>query len=171
MKAVEIASVCYVAIICTVNSIFSYVLLWSILSLLFNVEKFPCGYRPCKQVAILVKRSKKTIFLSPNNVFVLAAHADAGQQVQVRQRNHWNRVVILNERKSVRKKTVVNYVAKSSYRWCNLIFLNFSLKQRLKIVSVKATRTHPTIWLWLDLAILVFIADSNRLIDWVADRV
>ena len=89
----------------------------------------------------------------------------------MREGNHSDRVIVLNEGESVTEFTIVDKIANTAHCRRQPIFLDFTFKQLLDIVNVKAARGKLEILDLLWIAFLLVVLDSVRCFQRVTDRV
>lgn len=89
------------------------------MSLLFlSIEHLAREHRPSQKITALVQRCEETILLSPDQVVRLMAHADAIEKVKMREGNHDDVVVALNQGDAVAKLTIVEQRALPTHCSC-----------------------------------------------------
>ena len=120
----------------------------------------------------MIESSEESVLLSPDAVLVLLSHADLIDQVQMREGNHTDRVVVLDEGEPITELAVIYEVTDSSDRLRNLVLLDLTLEKLGQINGIEATSTGLKVFCWNRLSIIFFlISDIIRLINIITDRV
>ena len=88
-----------------------------------------------------IQSRKETVFLAPDHVLCLVAHADAVEYVEVRQWDHDDVVVALDETDSVTELAVIYEITLASHCADQLVLDDTPLEELVSIVDVKADRT------------------------------
>ena len=107
-EVVVVTGVCIVIDIRLVHHIVFYIGLAAILQLCLTIEELARGEWPGQQITLAIKRSEEAIFLSPDHIFILLAHAHAIDQVEMWEWNDGYIVKVLDERKPFTELADVN---------------------------------------------------------------
>ena len=87
---------------------------------------------------MLVQGREKAIFLTPDQVFRLVAHANAVEDVQVWERDHYYVVIALDQAYPVRKLAVIYEAALATHCAHQFVLHDATLKELILVVNEEA---------------------------------
>ena len=103
------------------------------------IEQLAVDEGPRLEVASLVKCREKAVSLPPDDILSLQIHSNAIDQVEMRERNHCDRAVVLNDREPVTELAIVDYIADTSNGLQEFVLLDLTLQKLIDVVNVKAS--------------------------------
>ena len=103
------------------------------------IQQLAVDEGPRLKVASPVQRREKAVSLPPDDILSLQIHSNAVDQVEMREGDHCDRAVVLDDREPVTELAIVDYIADASDGLQEFVLLDLALEKLVDVVDVEAS--------------------------------